>query len=416
MSEPAAGSGRKLAVQLALVALVLLLIVFGIRYATRSDTEIRADKVEYADLLSSIATNGKVEPMQNFQAHAGEPGTVKFVQVQVGQQVSAGTLLLQMDSATADARVQTARSAIAQAQAAQYDLRQGGTTDERIGISGDLSRAKLQLSQAQNDVAALQALQVKGAASSNEVAAAQSRLASAQASLQSLQQRSTDRYAPTDKQRVQAQLIDSRATLAAAQDSLSKSIVRAPFAGTVYSLPVRQYQFVQSGEELVQMADLSRVQIRAYFDEPEIGKLKDGAAVTIKWDAKPTQMWHGHIIRTPTTVITYGTRNVGEALIAVDDAAGDLLPNTNVNVNVTTQQIFHVLSLPREALHTLGNDNFVYLVDHGTLVKQPVQIGGLNLMRVQITSGLRDGALVALNPLSSSVDLSPGLRVKVVSQ
>ncbi|MGI4756282.1 MAG: efflux RND transporter periplasmic adaptor subunit [Janthinobacterium lividum] len=417
MSERAAGNGRKIAIQVAIACVVLALSVVGIRSATRSDIEIRAAKVEYGDLLSSIATNGKVEPMQNFQAHAGEPGTVKAVYVHSGETVQAGTLILRLDAAAADARVQTARSAIAQAQAAQFDIRQGGTADERIGINGDLSRAKLQLQQAQNDVNALEALQAKGAAAANEVAAARQRLASAQTSLQSVQQRATERYATTDRQRVQAQLADSQAALAAAQDTLANSVVRAPFSGTVYSLPVKQYDFVPAGEELVQMADLTKVQVRAYFDEPEIGKLSVGAAVLIKWDAKPNQVWHGHITRVPTTVITYGTRNVGEALIAVDDAASDLLPNTNVNVNVTTQQIYHVLSLPREALHTEGSDsNFVYLIQKGVLSKRKVQIGALNLMRVQIKSGLNSGDLVALNPLSSSVDLTDGLRVKVVPQ
>lgn len=407
---------NRIVVQVCIAVGVLILVLLGVRYATRSDIEVRVSQAEYSDLLSSIATNGKVEPMQMFQAHASEPGTVKAVFVHDGEHVAAGTLLLQMDSAAATARVETARSAIAQAQAAQFDMRQGGSADERIGIAGDLNRARLQVDQSRRDVDTLKTLQARGAASASEVTAAQERLATAQSSLQSVQQRSTNRYAATDQQRVQAQVADSRAALAAAQDSLAKSVVRAPFAGTVYSLPIKPYEFVQAGEELVQLANLSQVQVRAYFDEPEIGKLKTGAAVTIKWDAKPNRSWHGHIIQVPLTVITYGTRNVGEALIAVDDANGDLLPNTNVNVNVTTQQIFHVLSLPREALHTQGADNFVYLVQHDTLVKRPVQIGAFNLMRVQILSGVQTGDVVALNPLSSSVDLSEGLRVKAVAQ
>lgn len=417
MSERAAGNGIKRAIQIAVAIVVLALIVVIIRYTTRTDVEIRAAKVGYSDLLSSLPTNGKVEPIRMFQAHAAEPGTVQAVYVHAGEQVAAGTLLLRMDSSAATARVETARSAIAQALAAQHDIRNGGTTDERIGISGDLSRSNLQLSQAQNDVAALQALQAKGAASANEVAAAQERLASAQTSAQTVHQRSTARYASTDKERVQAQLDDSRAALNAAQQSLANSVVRAPFSGTVYLLPVKQYDFVAAGEELVQLADLSKVQVRAYFDEPEIGKLRNGAKVAIKWDAKPSLSWHGRIVRTPTTVTTYGTRFVGECLIAVDDATGDLLPNTNVNVSVTTLQIYHVLSLPREALHTEGSDNnFVYVVEKGVLEKRPVKIGALNLMTVQITSGLSTGDVVALSPLSGGIDLVPGLQVKVVTQ
>ena len=416
MSETASGISGKIAIRVAIVAVLVVALVVGIRLSTRKEVEIRVARVGYGDLVSALSTNGKVEPIQNFQAHAADAGSVQAVYVHAGQQVGAGTLLLRMSTAAAEARVETARSAIAQARAAQFDVSNGGSKDERIGITGDLNRAQLQVSQSQKDLAALQALQAKGAASANEVAAAQERLASAQTSLDALQQRSTARYSSTDKQRVAAQVSDSRANLDAAEQSLSQSVVRAPFAGTVYSLPVKAYDFVGAGEELVQVADLSKMQVRAYFDEPEIGRLRLNDPVTIKWDAKPALSWHGHIIRTPTTVITYGTRNVGECLIAVDDATGDLLPNTNVNVSVTTQSIYHVLSLPREALRTQGSEDYVYLVQDSQLVKRGVQVGSLNLMSVQIISGLNPGDVVALNPTSSSIDLSEGLRVKVVQQ
>ena len=416
MSERTSGNRKKLLVQIGVAAVLLIILFFAIRSATHSDVPVRATSVTYGDLLSSIATNGKVEPMQNFSAHAADPGSVQAVYVRSGQRVAAGTLLLKMDASTADARVETARSAIAQAQAAQFDVKNGGTADERIGITGDLQRAQLQVTQARNDLTALQNLQAKGAASANEVAGAQQRLASAQSSLDSLQQRSTARYAPTDRERVGAQLADSRANLAAAQHTLANEVVRAPFAGTVYSLPVRPFDFVPSGDELVSLADLTHMQVRAYFDEPDIGKLHNDDAVVITWDAKPNLVWHGHIVRTPTTVMSYGSRNVGECLVAVDDATGDLLPNTNVTVKVTTQQIYHVLSVPREALHTENSENFVFLVQNGKLVKRPIQVGAINLMTVQVLSGLSNGDTVALATTRSDTDLADGLRVSVVQQ
>ena len=414
MSEQVSGTGTKLAIRVGIAAVIVTALIFGIRYFTRSEIEIRAAKASYSDLVTDLSTNGKVEPLQNFQAHAAEPGSVQAVYVRSGQHVAAGTLLLKLNSAAAAARVETARSAIAQAQASQADIRNGGSHDERIGILGDLDRARLQAAQSQKDVAALQALQARGAASASEVAAAQSRLATSQSSLESLQLRSTQRYASTDQNRAQAQLNDGRAALTAAQQQLSQNVVKAPFAGTVYSLPVKAYDFVGAGEELVQLADLTQMQVRAYFDEPEIGKLKLGQKVTIRWDARPGEQWHGHIVRVPTTIITYGTRNVGECLVAVDDATGDLLPNTNVNVSVTTQQVQHVLSIPRESLRTLNQANFVYVVQKGVLVKRPVEVGSLNLLNAQITSGLQPGEVVALNPTSSSIDLKEGLGVRVV--
>jgi HlyD family secretion protein len=103
---------------------------------------------------------------------------------------------------------------------------------------------------------------------------------------------------------------------------------------------------------------------------------------------------------------------VGEALITVDDATGDLLPNTNVTVTVTTSQRDNVLSLPREALRTEGMTNFVYRVVDEKLVRTPVQVGVVNLTRVEITEGLQQGDVVALGA-TTETDLTNGMRVKI---
>jgi HlyD family secretion protein len=291
-------------------------------------------------------------------------------------------------------------------------LTQGGTQEERNSLAGDLARAQLQQQQAANDLAALKQLQQKGAASPSEVAAAEQRLQTADSTMKSLQTRSTDRYSATDRNRSEAQLADAKATVAAAQNSYANDNIRSKVIGTVYSIPVSTYDFVQAGENLMDVADLNRIQIRAYFDEPDIGKLAAGQAVKIGWDAKPNQTWHGHISRAPTTIITYGTRNVGECIVTVDDARGDLLPNTNVIVTVTTSQRFNVLSVPREALHTDAGD-YVYRVLNDKLVRTPVQVGVANLTRAEITSGLTEKDTVALSATSNR-ELSNGLAVKIV--
>ena len=159
------------------------------------------------------------------------------------------------------------------------------------------------------------------------------------------------------------------------------------------------------------VANLSRLRVRAYFDEPEIGKLANGQPVEIVWDAKPNQTWHGHISQAPTTVITYGTRNVGECLISVDDARGDLLPNTNVTVTVTTSQRLNALSLPREALRTEAGSSFVYRIVNAQLIRTPVTVGVTNLTRVEVLSGLKQGDVVALGA-TTPVELTDGLRVE----
>jgi len=396
-----------------IVLAVVGLAILAIRMFTRDIVEIRASAASHQNLLSTVSTNGRVEPIEVFQAHAPGPGVVSKIYVEVGQKVKTGELLIKMDDAEAASRLATAHATLSSAEATAHDVAQGGSQEERIALEGDMNRAQLQKDQAEKDLAALKQLQQKGAASAGEVASAEQRLQSANTTLENVRLRQKDRYSSTDKSKVQAQLNDAHAAVAAAQNSYSNANIRSPLPGTVYSIPVSQYDFVTAGEDLMDVADLNRIQVRAYFDEPEIGKLAVGQAVKIVWDAKPNQTWHGHISRAPSTVITYGTRNVGECIITVDDAQGDLLPNTNVTVTVTTSQRFNVLSVPREALHTEGASDYVYRVAQGKLIRTPVKIGAFNLTRVEIMSGLTEKDTVALNATSNR-DLSNGLAVKIV--
>jgi HlyD family secretion protein len=391
---------------------VIVLAVAGARLFNRELVEVRAAPVTYQNLVSSESTNGKVEPIEEFPAYAPAPGVVAKLYVEVGQKVKAGELLIKMNDSEAAARLATANSTLQGAESGLHDLNQGGTQDERNSMAGELARAQIQRQQAANDLAALKQLQQKGAASPSEIASAEQRLQSADSSAKSLQLRSTQRYSDADRSRSEAQLADAKASLDAARSSYANENIRSKVAGTVYSIPVSTYDYVQAGENLMDVADLNHMQIRAYFDEPNIGVLAAGQAVKIVWDAKPDQTWHGHISRAPTTVITYGTRNVGECLITVDDARGDLLPNTNVTVTVTTSQRFNVLSIPREALHTDGGD-YVYRVVNGKLVRTPVQVGVVNLIRAEIKKGLNEKDTVALSATTNR-ELSNGLEVKIV--
>jgi len=159
------------------------------------------------------------------------------------------------------------------------------------------------------------------------------------------------------------------------------------------------------------VADLNQVEVRAYFDEPEIGKLIAGQPVTIQWDGRPDRIWHGHIKQAPIAATALGSRSVGECVIAVDDAKEDLLPNTNVMLTVTIQHHSHVLAIPRSALHTDGPRSYVFRMEQGKLQKTPVSTGIVNLDHAEITRGLQENELVVLNAADNR-ELQDGLAAK----
>ncbi len=415
MANP--GKSRLLSPILWVSGIVLVVLIgLGIRGFSHDAVEVRVAPVSYQTLSITKSTNGKVEPVEEFQAHAPFAGVIQRILVNVGDHVSKGTLLVQMDDADARARVAAAQAALVAAKLGHQNLQQGGNLEDRNRFASDIASAKLEHDQATSNLAAIQALFAKGSASQAEVTSAQQRLRAADLSLQSAQQRATanQRYSPDELLNSSAHIADMEANLAAAREALNNVNIRSPLPGTVYSIPVSEYDFVPGGDDILDVADLTRIQVRAYFDEPEIGKLARGQSVTIVWDAKPGQVWHGHIERAPTTVITYGTRNVGECIITVDDAKGDLLPNTNVTVTVTERERANVLSVPREALHTDGANNFVYRIVDSKLARTPVQVGDVNLTNVEIVSGLSARDRVVLEATSNGKELTNGLQVKPV--
>ena len=201
--------------------------------------------------------------------------------------------------------------------------------------------------------------------------------------------------------------------MAAAENVENRTTVRAPIAGTVYTVNARATDFVEQGKVLLQMADLNHEQVRAYFDEPDIGALAVGQAVQITWDALPGKTWHGHIERVPVTVTQYETRRVGEALISLDDADGQLLPDTNVTVYVTTATQSNALIVPNAALHVENGGPFVFRVVGNELKRTPVTYGTSNVNQAAILSGLKAGEWVATGTISGQ-PLQEGVPIKEV--
>lgn len=378
------------------VALLAAGIFYSVRMVTRTRLPIRVAQVERGEVVSTVSTNGIVEPISNFEAHAPYAGVVKSVFVHEGDRVSEGKLLVAMNDTEASTRLAAALAALRAAQAANDAMSNGGSQQERYTLAGDVVRTNAERDQAESQLATLKKLAAQGAASPAEVAAAQQRLDQANASLHVLNERRQSPYAPIDLDHARAALADAQSEYDAAQKTLAQANVRAPFSGTVYSLPVSATEYVAQGDRLLAMADLTRVQVRAYFDEPDIGKLAIGLPIRIVWDAMPQRSWQGHIIRVPSTIITYTTRHVGAAIVSVDNADGTLLPDTNVTVTVTTNNTPNVLYIPREALHASGGQQFVYVLEGDRLRRAPVTVGTPNLTSIQIVSGLNEGQTVAL--------------------
>ena len=381
-------------------------------YFHQTPLKVRAAVVQRGPIRSVVSTNGKIEPIQNFEAHAPVATTVKLLLVKEGDHVHKGQLLLQLDDY--DIRSQAARAS-AQVKAAQADqsvLKAEGTQEEVLTLHAQLVKARDARATAQRNLDALRRLQKDGAASQGEVHQAEDALRSAQADLTLLEQKQKDRYSTPEAARIEAKAAEAQAAYDAAEGTLLKSTLRAPFDGVVYSLPVKQGAFVQAGDLLLQEADLSHVLARAFVDEPDIGRLQPGQKVEITWDAVPGRTWTGALSSVPSTVKLRVSRNVGETTCVVDNKDLRLLPNVNVGVTIVVAEHSNVLTLQRDALRIDEAKPYVFRIVENHLKRQAIEFSLQNLTRVEITSGLSEGDVVAL-PVEDK-PLVDGLAVKVV--
>jgi HlyD family secretion protein len=398
-------------IALAIAAAVVVLAAFV--SLGRSAVPVRAVHVRRGTIRSLISTNGKIEPLTSFESHAPAPAQIKRVLIHEGDHVKAGQLLLELDPTQAQAQAARAFSQVRTAEAEIAAVQSGGTREEVLTTQSELVKAKTDRDAAQRNLDAMRRLQEKGAAAPGEVRDAENQLARADAQYNLLQQKLQDRYSHPEVAKVQAQLDDARSAYSAAEDVLHNSLVRSTVDGIAYALPVHPGMYVGAGDLLVQVADLSKVQVRAFVDEPDVGRLAPGEPVEISWDAVPGRLWKGTVSRTPSELKMRGTRNVGEVTCDINNRDLKLLPNVNVNVTIVTAQHSNVVTLPREAVHQDDDHPYIFEIVGGELKRRDVRVGTSNLTMAEIAGGISDTAEVALGATNTQ-PLRDGMQVRVV--
>ena len=380
------------------------------------------------NLVSSINSNGKVEPIAPYVVRAQLDTFVGKVYVSEGQTVKKGQLLLELDVKDAAAQLAETRSKLLKAQDDLHAAKAGGRPDEATRVAGDLAKAQAKRDRLQKSHDALVRLVAQQAATQDELAANDLSLTEAQAEVTRLTaaKREFDHNMTLEASRGTLQVDQLQNEAAALEEKVRQGRITAPANGTLYalgrnaaSLPLTAGDFVKVGDLLAEMADLHKVRVRAFIDEPELGGLEENEPVKITWDALPNKTWSGKTEIIPKQVVPRGTRSVGELLCSVNNDKLELLPNTNVNVRINARERLGVLSVPRGAVEVEGGRRYVFVVKSSqlgvgksTLEKREIHVGIADATNYEVVSGLEEGELVAL---PGDVDLRDGMSVIVVS-
>ena len=373
--------------------------------------EVQFARVTRGTIHNSVVTNGKVEPIDWATARAERSGPTEKILIERGQQVAKDAPLVELDATEARANLAAAQARIAQAQADLDLIRRGGRATDLAEISAGLDRAHLDFETAKKDYDALHRLEEKQAATKTEVDAAKQRMDQAQLQIRSFEQRRAAlATAAPDRTAAQARLEDAKAAQNFAETQIRQSVIRAPIEGVVYQFDLKPGAYLNAGDVIATIGRLDRVKVTVYVDEPDLGRVAKGMPVVITWDALPGKQWTGEVDKTPTQIVPLGTRQVGEVACVIQNPDRELLPGTNVTVEIQSQIVPNVLTIPKEAVHNEHGQTGVFLLTDDQLEWKQITLGVANTTRTEV-NGLNEGDAVAL---SSDHALRDGLVVRAV--
>ena len=290
--------------------LVVMMAVEVAACAQKSSTTlvIETAPVERRSIVLTVQANGTVEPVNIVEVKSKASGTIIRMPVDIGANVKAGDLLVQIDPRD----VQN-----------QYDQAAADVS------SGTVSRATA-LAQ-RNRSAELYKQKIITA---QEMDAATLAFANADAAL-----------------------IKARTNLSIARLRLADATVTAPTNGTIIEKPVSLGMVITSatssasgGTTILRMADLSKVRMRAFVNETDIGNVKPGQVATVTVDAFPNRRFVGIVEQVEPSAVVQSSVTMFPVLVSLNNLDGALKPGMNGQVTMEVARHDNVLAVPSDAI------------------------------------------------------------------
>jgi len=377
---------------------------------------VTVTEVKLSDVHTHINTNGKVEAEKVFELHPPLSGRCTRIYVREGAQLKSGDPVLALDDSALRSELASARAELATAETELRNVERGPTAEELNQAEAEIARYRMEADAARKTLEANERLLQKGAVSRFEVEESRRGLARAEQSLQSAITRRDDirrRYDTVDRQRAVARVEAAKSRIAFLESSIERSILRAPASGTLYQFDVRDGAYLEAGALVGLLADLTRLRVRAFVDEPEMGRVALGNTVIVHWDARAQESWKGVVAHIPAQVVARGTRSVAEVLCSISSPQQTLIPNINVDAEIETAQGPKVPTLPRECVFPEGKDYFVWVFQNGQARKRKVVTGRATSTFMEVTGGLSVGDRVII---PGDFSLTEGMRVRVAEE
>ncbi len=394
---------RKTKIVIGSTAVVLVAgITLGLTVRRGKDaTPVTLTKVQHMDLTSKVTSNGRIDAKRKVDLSANVMGQIVNLAVREGDIVKKNDFLLQIDQKQLAATAQGAAASL-QALFSDRDAARANAVEAQLSFE----RAQKNYSQKIIPLA--------------ELDRARAAFEAAQANVASIDRR----------------IEQSRANLAAAQDTLSKTTMRAPMEGIVTALPVEEGEVAvigtmnNPGTKLLTIADMSVVEAAMEVDETDVPNVKVGQRATVTIDAYPNKTYSGIVTEvgsSPLTrngVVASGTEAVNfEVKIQVENPPPDVRPGFSASADIITGTRSKAIGIPIQALVVREkpgskagkpqDEEGVFLNEKGTVRFVPVTTGLAGESDIEIVKGLKEGQEIVTGPFKALRDLKDGSKVKL---
>ena len=324
-------------------------------------------KVERATISNSVTATGTIEPVNKVEVGTQVSGIISKIYVDYNSIVKKGQVIAELDKINLESELASAKA--------------------------NLASSKSELDYQETNYKRMKALHDKGCISDDDF----------------------DIADLSYKKAKEAYLVQLQ-TVQKAQTNLGYATITSPIDGVVLSKDVEEGQTVAasfSTPTLFTIArDLTDMQVVANVDEADIGNVRDGQRVTFTVDAFPDDTFEGRVKQVrqqgeeESNVVTY------EVVISAPNNDLKLKPQLTANVNIYTEEIENVVSVPAKALRfspskEMMNDgekikdcnatNKLWIKETNILKAYPVKTGITNGIRTQILEGVKEGTAVITN-------------------
>lgn len=274
--------------------------------------------VQRGDIEDLVSATGSLQPRDYVDVGAQVSGQVKRIAVEVGSEVQAGELLVEIDAETSAARVDASRAQLRSQQA-------------------QLAERELNVVKAERDLQRQKNLMAEDATTAETLQNAETAMRTAKVQVQSLK----------------AQIEQLQASMRVEEANLKFTRIYAPIAGTVVSITARQGQTLnanQSAPTLLRIADLSTMTVQTQVSEADVSKLRAGMPVYFTTLGSQTRRWTGQLKKVEPTPTVTNNVVLYNALFDVPNANRSLMTQMTAQVFFIAAEARDVLMVPVAAL------------------------------------------------------------------